>query len=162
MKSQHAALAAAVIATVAMASLAAVVAAPIQLKPDTRVWTAAPPSVPPGARVALLEGDPKSDSIFTMRISLPSHYLIPLHTHVRDERMTVLSGVVYVGIGDAVDRTKETRFGYGSYYVTPSETRHWVRTGDEGAVLQSTNTGPWSVDYVHPEDDPRNGAKEKK
>lgn len=135
---------------------------PIQLFPEGIVWKDGPPTIPPGARAAILEGDPKGDGIFTLRVTLPPNYTIPLHTHGRDERITVLGGVVYVGIGDAVDRTKETRFAAGSFYVTPTPLRHWVRTGDEGAVLQANGVGPWTVEYVNPADDPRNVAKEKK
>jgi quercetin dioxygenase-like cupin family protein len=135
---------------------------PIQFTPDAIVWTEGPASAPPGARSALLEGDPRGEAIFTIRVSLPAGYLIPLHTHGRDERVTVLSGTVFVGIGDAVDRAKETRFAAGSFYVTPTPLRHWIRTGADGAVLQICGLGPWTVDYVHPEDDPRNAAKEKK
>lgn len=133
---------------------------PIQVAPEAIAWKNGPPTIPPGARSALLEGDPRGEGIFTMRVTFPPNYLIPLHTHGRDERITVLGGVVYVGIGDQVDRAKETRFDAGSFYVTPTPMRHWVRTGEEGAVLQATGHGPWTVDYVHPEDDPRNAAKE--
>lgn len=133
--------------------------APIQVNPESIAWKDGPPTIPPGARSAILEGDPKSDGIFTMRVRFPPNYLIPLHTHGRDERITVLGGAVFVGIGDAIDRAKEVRFDAGSFYVTPTPLRHWVRTGDEGALLQATGLGPWTVDYVHPEDDPRNAKK---
>ncbi|MFA6956291.1 MAG: cupin domain-containing protein [Thermoanaerobaculia bacterium] len=131
----------------------------IQFTANSIVWKAGPASAPPGARSALLEGDPASDAIFTVRVDFPPGYLIPLHTHGRDERVTVISGAVFVGIGDAVDRAKETRFAAGSYYVTPTPIRHWVRTGDEGAVIQITGHGPWTVEYVNPADDPRNAGK---
>ncbi|MBI2215385.1 MAG: cupin domain-containing protein [Acidobacteria bacterium] len=134
--------------------------APIQIDPDSIAWKDGPLTIPPGARSAILEGDPKRDGIFTMRVSFPPNYLIPLHSHARDERITVLDGTVFVGMGDAVDRTKETRFGAGAFYVTPTPLRHWVRTGEEGALLQATGLGPWTVDYVHPEDDPRKSNKE--
>jgi quercetin dioxygenase-like cupin family protein len=154
-----------IVVAVLLLSAAAVVAganAPIQFTADSIVWKAGPASAPPGARSALLEGDPASDAIFTVRVDFPAGYLIPLHTHGRDERVTVISGAVFVGFGDAVDRAKETRFAAGSYYVTPTPLRHWVRTGDEGAVIQITGHGPWTVEYVNPADDPRNAAKGKK
>jgi quercetin dioxygenase-like cupin family protein len=134
---------------------------PIRVTPESIVWTDAPPTLPPGARTAILEGDPKSDGMFTMRASFPPNYNIPLHTHGRDERVTVLSGVVYIGIGEKIEKKRETRFGPGSFYVTPTEVPHWVHTGSEGAVIQATGLGPWSVDYVDPADDPRKSNKEK-
>lgn len=131
----------------------------IQFTADSIVWKAGPASAPPGARSALLEGDPSTDAIFTVRVDLPAGYLIPPHTHGRDERVTIISGTAFVGIGDTVDRAKETRFAAGSYYLTPTPIRHWVRTGDEGAVLQITGHGPWTVEYVNRADDPRNVTK---
>lgn len=159
MHSRRAALLVFVIGTLAVCAVAIGAGAPIQVTPDSIVWKDGPPSVPPGARSALLEGDPGGDGIFTLRIAFPSSYMIPLHTHGRDERVTVVSGTVFVGIGDAVDRAKETRFGPGSFYVTPTPLRHWIRTGDEGAVLQVTGHGPWSVEYVNPADDPRKALR---
>lgn len=150
------------LAAAALLAAALIAAEPIQVAPEAIAWKDGPPTIPPGARSAVLEGDPRGEGIFTMRVTFPPNYLIPLHTHGRDERITVLGGVVYVGIGDEVDRAKETRFGAGSFYVTPTPLRHWVRTGEEGAVLQATGLGPWTVDYVHPEDDPRRAAKEQK
>ena len=38
--------------------------------PDIK-WGPAPPSVPPGAQVAVLYGDPAKDGLFAMRLKLP-------------------------------------------------------------------------------------------
>lgn len=159
MQSRRAALLVSVIGTLAVCAVAVGAGTPIQVTPEMIVWKDGPPTIPSGARSAILEGDPKGDGIFTLRIAFPASYAIPLHTHGKDERVTVVSGTVFVGIGDSVDRAKETRFSAGSFYVTPTPLRHWVRTGDEGAVLQVTGHGPWSVDYVNPADDPRKAAR---
>lgn len=133
--------------------------APIQITPEAITWREGPPTIPPDARSAILEGDPKGEGIFTMRVSFPPNYFIPLHTHGRDERITVIGGTVYVGIGDSVDRSKEVRYGAGSFYVTPTPLRHWVRAGEKGAVIQATSIGPWTVEYVDPADDPGRASK---
>ena len=42
--------------------------APIGLTPDAMVWTDGPPTLPPGSKMAILEGNPKADGMFTMRV----------------------------------------------------------------------------------------------
>jgi len=54
-------------------------------------WKPAPPTLPKGAMVAVLEGDPKAAGMFTMRVKLPAGSIISPHWHPRDERVTVLS-----------------------------------------------------------------------
>jgi hypothetical protein len=128
---------------------------PIQLNDDNLEWAAGPGSIPPGAKFVLLEGDPKTEKIFTMRVFLPPGYVIPFHYHDGDERVTVLEGSVEIGIGDAEDSAYITRFLQDGYYMTPPPLRHFVRSGPEGCVLQLTGLGPWTIHYIDPDDDPR-------
>jgi quercetin dioxygenase-like cupin family protein len=55
-------------------------------------WAPGPPSLPAGARLAVLEGDPTQEGIFTMRLSMPDGYRIPPHWHPAFEHVTVPSG----------------------------------------------------------------------
>src|ERR1043165_8695460 len=82
----------------------------IRVLPENIVWSDAKPPVPPGAKAAVLEGDPKSNGIFTIRMKLPAHYTIPPHTHPRDERVTVISGSIFMGLGDSLDQTKAVKY----------------------------------------------------
>ena len=45
--------------------------------PDMVTWSPAPPGLPPGAQVAVLEGDPGKPGAFTMRAKFPSGSSIP-------------------------------------------------------------------------------------
>lgn len=119
----------------------------IQVKPDDVKWVDAPPPLPPGSKLAVLEGNPKSDGLFTIRAMFPPYFKIPVHSHPKDERVTVISGVVYVGFGEIFDSTKATEFIEGSYYLNPAESEHYVFSGKEGCVLQITGIGPWVVNY---------------
>ncbi len=132
---------------------------PIQLNDDNLVWADGPGSIPPGAKFVLLEGDPKSDAVFTMRVFLPPKYMIPHHWHEGDERVTVLEGSVEIGIGETADEAYITRFLKDGYYVTPPPLKHFVRAGPEGCVLQLTGIGPWTLHYVDPNDDPREATR---
>src|SRR5690348_16944719 len=43
-------------------------------KPDQIAWRDGPSSLLPGAKIAVLEGDPTKEGFFTMRLKLPSGY----------------------------------------------------------------------------------------
>src|SRR6476659_7277851 len=49
--------------------------------PDKIQWKPGPPSLPPGAKMVILEGDPTKEGPFTMRVTLPDGYSIPPHIH---------------------------------------------------------------------------------
>lgn len=106
------------------------------------VWTDAPPSMPAGSRMAVLEGNPKEAGLFTIRLRLPAGASIAPHTHPRPERVTVLSGRVLVSIGG-----KETAFSAGGFYVNPPDVPHSLTFAEE-TILQLTCDGPWELRYV--------------
>lgn len=128
---------------------------PIQLNDDNLEWHDGPGSIPSGAKFVILEGEPKSEAIFTMRVFLPPKYVIPFHYHDGDERATVLEGSVEIGIGESEATAYITRFQQDGYYMTPPPLKHFVRAGPEGCVLQLTGVGPWTIHYVDPASDPR-------
>src|SRR5947208_15276089 len=74
--------------------------------PKDLKWSDAPPVLPREAKLAVLEGDPSKEGPFVMRVRMPDGYKIPPHTHTKQERVTVLSGTSYVGMGDHLDPEK--------------------------------------------------------
>jgi quercetin dioxygenase-like cupin family protein len=102
----------------------------------------APPTMPAGTKIAVLEGSPKEAGLFTIRLKVPAGAKIAPHTHPRPERVTVLSGKVTVSIGG-----KDTTFESGGFYVNPPNEVHSL-VFDEGTVLQLTCEGPWELVYV--------------
>jgi quercetin dioxygenase-like cupin family protein len=100
--------------------------------------------------MAVLEGSPKSEQIFTFRIRTTDPFVLPPHTHPRNERVTVLDGAVYVGFGDVADEDSSTRFETGDYYVNRAGAHHYVWS-DEPVTLQLTGIGPWMIQPVHRE-----------
>src|SRR5690349_820152 len=72
--------------------------------PSTLQWKDGPPSLPKGAKFALLEGNPAKPGPFVIRVKLPAGYRVPPHTHPKRERITVISGTMYIGMGEKFDR----------------------------------------------------------
>ncbi len=130
----------------------------VLVTPADLKWQEGPPSLPKGAQVAVLEGDPTKAGPLVMRAKLPDGYLIAPHTHPRDERVTVLSGTLYLGMGGAFDEKQGTALSAGSYSRMPAGMKHYAWTKGE-TVIQINGEGPWVIDYVDPKDDPRNQKK---
>lgn len=119
-------------------------------------WVDAPPSLP-GAKIAVLEGDPKKKGPFTVRFKFPADFKAPPHWHPSTERVTVLSGAVYLGLGDTFDTAKGQALSAGSYGVVPAKTPHYGWTKEE-TIIQLQGTGPWAITYINPADDPSKKA----
>ena len=120
-------------------------------------WQAAD-SLPPGAEVVVLEGDPAKEGFFTMRIKMPDGYRVPPHWHPQQERVTVLSGILNLGSGSTFDPKGTKALPAGTYSSMPPRMTHFAwMTGE--TVLQLSSIGPWTINYVRPEDDPRNKAR---
>ena len=118
-------------------------------------WEPGPPSLPPGAKMAVLEGDPAKPGFFTFRAWMPDGYQVPPHTHPNPERITVLSGMMQLGQGDQFDASKLESMPPGSYGTMPAGMRHFAAFKGE-TVIQISSVGPWGITYVNPADDPRN------
>jgi hypothetical protein len=126
----------------------------VMVTPVDLEWRNGPPSLPAGAKVALLEGDPARKGPFVMRAKLPDGYKIAAHTHPRDERVTVISGTLYVGMGAKLDTGKGKALPAGSYARMPAGMKHYAWAKGE-TVIQVNGEGPWVIQYVDPNDDPR-------
>ena len=125
----------------------------LMVTPSDLKW-ADVPSLPPGAKIAVIEG-PMSEAVpFTIRLKFPANYRIPAHWHPAVERVTVLSGTFHMGLGDKLDVQKSMPLAVGSMMILQPKTPHFAWTREE-TVVQLHGTGPWGITYVNPADDPR-------
>ena len=122
--------------------------------PDSIQWLEGPPSMLPGAKMAILEGDPAKDGFFTMRLKVPDGYRVFPHWHPQIERLTVIQGVVHLGTGDRFDAAATRALKAGTYSAMPPKMTHFAWMEGE-TILQLSSIGPWEVVYVNPADDPR-------
>ena len=121
--------------------------------PSDIKWNDAP-SIGPGAKTAVIEGDPKSPGSFVMRLKVPPKTKIGVHTHPADENVTVLSGTLYFAATDKFDTKAAKPFGPGSYFSIGKGKPMFAYTTDKEAVLQLHGNGPWGLTYLNPADGP--------
>lgn len=114
------------------------------------------PSLPPGAKFALIEGNLSNAVPFTARIRFPPNYNIPAHRHPAIEHVTVLSGEFNMGLGDRLDKNRGDSLPVGSFVVIPPNTNHFAWTTEEETIIQIHGVGPWGITYADSADDPRN------
>ncbi len=128
-------------------------AAHVLLNPGDMKWGPAPPVLPAGAQVAVLDGDPFKPGFFTIRLKFPDGYKIPAHWHPTDENIVVVQGTFRAGMGDAFSEAGLHDFTVGSFVKMPMRMRHFATAKGE-VIVQIYGPGPFVINYVNPADDP--------
>jgi hypothetical protein len=126
----------------------------VVVRPDALKWGQAPPSLPAGAKVAVLTGDPSKAGPYVLRAQFPDGYKVPPHWHPTDENVTVLQGTLMVGKGEKFNADGAEALPAGSYMRMPKEMRHFAWAKGE-TVIQVHGIGPFEFNYVNAADDPR-------
>lgn len=108
----------------------------------------------PGAKIAILHGNPGQPGPFVYRIWLPADYSVAPHRHPVTENVTVLWGILHVGMGDKLERDKTMAFTAGSFFSMPADHAHYIWNKEE-TLIQIHGVGPTAITFVDPADDPR-------
>ena len=122
-------------------------------------WAPAPAIFPPGAQMAVLQGNPGGTELFTVRLRMPNGYKIPPHTHPTDEHVTVISGTFRVGMGEKFDASKTMALTAGGFVTAPANAAHYA-AAQGPTIVQVHGVGPFAMTYVNPADTPQ-GASTK-
>jgi hypothetical protein len=131
----------------------------VVVTPDQIKWGPAPPSLPPGAELAVLSGDPSKAGVpFTIRAKMPDGYKVPPHWHPTNENVNVIQGTLMVGMGNKFDESAGSEMPTGSYALMPKGVRHFAWAKGE-TIIDVYGMGPFAITYVNPSDDPRHKAK---
>ena len=125
------------------------------MKPSDLKWGEAPPGLPAGGKMAVLNGDPGQAGPFTVRLKAPANYKVMPHTHPTAERLTVIAGGFKIGMGEKFDESSMQTMTPGSYIVLPAGMAHFAKSNRE-SIVQIDSEGPFQINYVNPADDPRN------
>jgi quercetin dioxygenase-like cupin family protein len=109
---------------------------------------AAIPGFAPGMKLAVIDGDPNAAGPYTVRLSFPDGYRFPPHFHPGTENVTVLTGVLQLGMGEQTDDSKLKSYGPGDYLYIPSPMPHFG--GAKGyTVVQLHGQGPFAINLVN-------------
>ena len=109
-------------------------------------WSDAPPGLPPGAKVALLQGNPTAPGRYVIRVQLPANYKIPMHSNSNA-----------VDVTESLDKKKAFAIKPGDYYHLPALAPELSFTTNE-TVLEIHGEGPYEIKYANAADDPLKGA----
>lgn len=101
-------------------------------------------NLPPGAKLAILAGDPNKKMFYVARLKLPANFTIPIHSHLTDEHNTILSGVYYMGIGDVNKKELTIALPAGSFVTFPAGVKHYGYTKEE-TIIEISGVGPWGT-----------------
>ncbi len=116
-------------------------------------WGDAPPVLPAGAQLAVMDGNPSSAGPYTVRLKMPDGYQIKPHWHPTMEHVTVLSGTFNVGMGKKFDQAAGKPVTAGGFGTMPAKMAHYAWTSGE-TVVQIHGQGPFALTYINPADDP--------
>ena len=128
------------------------------LTPADLKWGEPPPGLPAGAKLAVLEGDPTKKGQFTIRLQAPDGYKVAPHTHPSAEKVTVVSGTLFLGTGAKFDESAAKELSQGSFAIMPAGMQHFAWTKGD-TIIQINGLGPFEIRYVNPADDPRHAKQ---
>ena len=126
--------------------------------PSAPKWGPAPAVFPAGAQMAVMQGNPGANGLFTVRLRFPKGYRIAPHTHPTDEHLTIISGSFLVGMGNTFDAAKTMRLGAGEFATAPANAAHYAEART-ATVVQVHAMGPFAMTYVNPADTPKVSAR---
>lgn len=146
MKLSVAALAALLAAGAIPVAIAAAATAPTIVTPSQVHWTS-DKTLPPGAKIAVLAGNPNASGPYAVRLMLPDGAAFPPHFHGSAEWVTVLQGTLMVGLGDKVDKATMKALGPGSFVAVPAGLHHYAMAKGE-TIIELTGMGPMTMTAV--------------
>ena len=118
-------------------------------------WGPAPPGLPAGGQIAVLNGDPTKPGPFTIRLDAPKGYEVKPHHHPTTERVRLIEGAFMVGHGKKWEDAKLDPLAMGSEVSMAAKEPHFVRA-TERSIVEIQSEGPFEITYETRTDDPRN------
>jgi quercetin dioxygenase-like cupin family protein len=108
----------------------------------------------PGAKMAVLEGDPNVAKMFTLRLQFPKGFKVRPHTHSVTERFMIVGGRGTFAHGDTWTDKQLNPVAMGAIGVLPKDHAHYAHAGADGLVVQISGVGPFDLKWSHAEDAP--------
>jgi quercetin dioxygenase-like cupin family protein len=120
----------------------------VQFLPDQMKWASAAPGVTKDTQTVVLAGPLDKPVPYTQRVRIAPGGIVTPHTHPDARYTTVISGVLTVGLGEAVDAAKETQYPAGSFVVMPGGQPHYSLAKNGEVVYQESGYGPTGTNFI--------------
>ena len=100
----------------------------------------------PGAFRRDLVGDNRQPGPFKYQLKIPAGARLAAHRHSSDVHVKVLSGSMFIIIGEPLESSRARHFAAGSVFVVPAQAWHdeWW---DEETLLEAEGVGPVETVY---------------
>jgi quercetin dioxygenase-like cupin family protein len=147
-------LAVGVCVALAAAAAGAQTGAVQSIAPDQIQWSQHP-ALPAGAMRAVVYGTPTKPGTYVTRLRAPNGLKIMPHTHPDDRIYTVLSGTLYLGVGDKWDDSKLVAYPQGTVLFLPALLSHFQYSKSGEYLIQINGVGPTDLTFINPADDLR-------
>ncbi len=105
--------------------------------------------IPPGAKIAVLHGNPGGPGGFVLRLQFPDGYQIPAHWHPTPENVTVISGNLHLGMGNTFNAGALQSYSPGDYVYLPPRQSHFALARGV-TVVQVHGRGPFQINVGAP------------
>ncbi|MEM8505392.1 MAG: cupin domain-containing protein [Cyanobacteria bacterium P01_D01_bin.1] len=122
------------------------VAAEVQVAlPESIQWQENPNIT--GVESAIALGNPSDSALYVLFGKMSPDTPFPAHSHPDDRITTVLSGVMYYGIGETFDPAQVQAYPPGSVVYTSAGTPHFMQTKEAETIMQETGFGPTGMTF---------------
>ncbi len=93
-------------------------------------------------------GDLSQPGLYASFGKMAQGVIFPAHTHPDGRLTTVVSGVMYLGIGEVAEETDFQAYPAGSVVYTPAGTPHIMWAKDGEIIVQEAGFGPSGAEFV--------------
>ncbi|MEL7223952.1 MAG: cupin domain-containing protein [Cyanobacteria bacterium J06576_12] len=100
-----------------------------------------------GVESAIALGNPSSSELYVLFGRMAPGSTFPAHSHPDDRITTVISGVMYYGIGETFNPENVQAYPAGSVVYTPAGTPHFMQSQDAETLMQETGFGPTGLTF---------------
>jgi quercetin dioxygenase-like cupin family protein len=138
----------AVSASALLFGIASAAEAPTIVTPSSIHWQAGTGPLK-GTQVAVLAGDPSKAGLYIVRVRVPSGLVFAPHFHREAENVTVLQGMLMVGLGNTVVKSKMTALPAGSFVMVPPNVHHYAMAKGL-TIIEITGMGPRTMIPLKP------------
>ena len=97
------------------------------------------PGAPAGAS---LYGSPTKAGLYVNRVKFAPGFKVMPHFHPDERTVVVLSGTLYMGLGEQFDENKVKAYPPGTFLSEPAQMVHYTWAKDGEVIIQITGIGP--------------------